>query len=621
MATKNVAIACQGGGSHAAFTAGVLPTLMTQFDNLRAAQSADQRERKSEPVPNLVGLSGTSGGAISALLGWHGFITGGAPEAQRQLDLFWSKNSTTRPGEYWMNLLAREMGKYSSYFADLKYSPYTVPLEPLEWYFTRIWPHIVTDANPFMRPDYFQLEELLAPCIHFGLVEAVGAFASIPSEASRWMECELQASLFPANSSSQLGCAEAQAHLAQRITDHVAAAQAIEQYIDDLDAPADALLRVALQHWTDPPVHFDMASLARLSAAVKEVTRFIPTLLIGAVELRHGGFTTFSSECAPDNGGITIDSVMASAALPWLVRARRVRHVEPTTGEEKWRSYWDGLFSQNPPIKNFLHGLTDERKRPDKIWIVQISPHESGAQPGRRRDFPDRFLEAGAIWEVRNTLAGNISLNQEVSFVEAINKRIAEGGATEKEDKPVQIDRIILDGDAVAQASGMSLGPNSKMDRSDRLKDALVEHGQQQATRFLSLRSDLGRLFKNLDSMLGAQSEAPIEEPAALQGTVWVEELVLHRLGEPLPYSAQATIRWRAMDAKVNGTSVRLEGEGELVSEANTGAGWTLKAVTITCMERLEEAPAPRAFAPFPQPPVVASLDLRKAGRTGRPLH
>jgi NTE family protein len=51
--TKRVAIACQGGGSHSAFTAGVLTRLL-----------AEKLERYE-----IVALSGTSGGAICALLG------------------------------------------------------------------------------------------------------------------------------------------------------------------------------------------------------------------------------------------------------------------------------------------------------------------------------------------------------------------------------------------------------------------------------------------------------------------------------------------------------------------------------------------------------------------------
>ena len=50
-ATTNVAIACQGGGSHTAFTAGVLKGLLREWP--------DEYE--------LVGISGTPGGAFNAL--------------------------------------------------------------------------------------------------------------------------------------------------------------------------------------------------------------------------------------------------------------------------------------------------------------------------------------------------------------------------------------------------------------------------------------------------------------------------------------------------------------------------------------------------------------------------
>ena len=52
---RRVAIACQGGGSHTAFTAGVLKGLL----------------RAEEPTGyEVVGLSGTSGGAVCAMLAW-----------------------------------------------------------------------------------------------------------------------------------------------------------------------------------------------------------------------------------------------------------------------------------------------------------------------------------------------------------------------------------------------------------------------------------------------------------------------------------------------------------------------------------------------------------------------
>ena len=52
-----VAIACQGGGSHTAFTAGVLKGLLREWDD----------------EYDLVGISGTSGGAFNALAAWYGW--------------------------------------------------------------------------------------------------------------------------------------------------------------------------------------------------------------------------------------------------------------------------------------------------------------------------------------------------------------------------------------------------------------------------------------------------------------------------------------------------------------------------------------------------------------------
>ena len=56
---KRVAIACQGGGSHTAFTAGVLQRL------LGAEETRDF---------DIVGISGTSGGAACAFLAWYAMV-------------------------------------------------------------------------------------------------------------------------------------------------------------------------------------------------------------------------------------------------------------------------------------------------------------------------------------------------------------------------------------------------------------------------------------------------------------------------------------------------------------------------------------------------------------------
>jgi NTE family protein len=72
----NVAIACQGGGSHTAFTAGVLQEIMSACD-------WDESCR-------LVGISGSSGGAFNALAAWYGLVTEGPERASELLDAIWA---------------------------------------------------------------------------------------------------------------------------------------------------------------------------------------------------------------------------------------------------------------------------------------------------------------------------------------------------------------------------------------------------------------------------------------------------------------------------------------------------------------------------------------------------
>ena len=88
--TRRVAIACQGGGSHTAFTAGTLKKMLEEG-----------HERY-----DFVAFSGTSGGAVCALLAWYALIEhskgeAGAREAGHLLDKFWVEDNAAKdpPGE------------------------------------------------------------------------------------------------------------------------------------------------------------------------------------------------------------------------------------------------------------------------------------------------------------------------------------------------------------------------------------------------------------------------------------------------------------------------------------------------------------------------------------------
>jgi NTE family protein len=107
-----VAIACQGGGSHTAFTAGVLKELLGEWN--------DDYE--------LVGISGTSGGAFNALAVWYGLVTADETRAIELLEAFWddlkADSLTDRFTNNWVVGLAKIEG---SGFPLPQFSPYQLP--------------------------------------------------------------------------------------------------------------------------------------------------------------------------------------------------------------------------------------------------------------------------------------------------------------------------------------------------------------------------------------------------------------------------------------------------------------------------------------------------------------
>jgi NTE family protein len=82
MKRRKIAIACQGGGSQTAFTAGVLKGFL---------------ENRLHEKRQIVGLSGTSGGAVCATLAWTALVKAakeqGNPSARGLVD-FWKDNAT-----------------------------------------------------------------------------------------------------------------------------------------------------------------------------------------------------------------------------------------------------------------------------------------------------------------------------------------------------------------------------------------------------------------------------------------------------------------------------------------------------------------------------------------------
>jgi NTE family protein len=313
-----VAIACQGGGSHTAFTAGVLKRL------LGAEELAGYE---------VVGLSGTSGGAVCALLAWSALLEGDPPAAGRLLEEFWADNSATTPLEQLVNA-------WVVWAARLENLVVLPAVSPYDTYGS------VTALEEFRR--------MLERRVDFG------RFAARPGGAG-------------------------------------------------------------------------------------------PMLLLGAVDVLSGEFKAFNSR----RDRITADMVLASAAIPTLFRAVRV-------GDG---TYWDGLFSQNPPVRELVD------TRPDELWVIQINPRRWDGEPRTMVEIADR----------RNELAGNLSLHQELGFIEKVDQLLAEGRLADDGRYKQIVVRVI---ELARPRLSRSLGTASKLNRDPAFLRDLIAHGEARAAEF-----------------------------------------------------------------------------------------------------------------------------------------
>ena len=315
-----VAIACQGGGSHTAFTAGVLSRLF-----------ADDVLSKYR----VVAISGTSGGAICAMLAWSELIGDDPTRAGKLLRQFWAANSASSPGERMMNTMSMWASQMARFVGTPEFSPYDIPTSDMA-------------LN--------QLRTMLTETVDFEPFQAVQG---------------------------------------------------------------------------DPQV---------------------PQLLLGAVDVVSGEFKAFDSR----QGEITPDAVLASAAIPTLFKSIH----------EAGGVYWDGLFSQNPPVRDLLG--TD----PDEIWVIQINAKQRASEPRTILEIADR----------RNELSGNLSLYQELHFIERIDSMIEEGFLVGGGYKPITI-RVI---EMARSGKSQKLGAASKMNRDPDFLDELIEQGEARAREFVA---------------------------------------------------------------------------------------------------------------------------------------
>jgi NTE family protein len=369
-----VAVGCQGGGMHAAFEVGVLTEMLRTIDEQKRRKDIDDKHRFE-----LVGLSGTSAGALCALMVWYGLApkkgspgSGSTQEAIDKLNRFWEGFVAKGGAESVLNFLT-----YRTFWAEEMEIPVLGVNAPT---FSSLNPYgaifkAVTAFLPNLgvRKQYFDLEKLLAE-----------ACPALNNNSIDWQKVNTR-------------------------------------------------------------------------------------LLIGASEVVNGFETVFDSDI--NKGGrqpkrvdrwrqrlpLTLPGVAASGTLPIF---REAEHIDGGY-------YWDGLYSQNPPVREFI---ADTDEVPDELWIVRINPQQWPELPKSTADIQDR----------QNELMGNLSLHKELDFILKVNEWRHKYKDFAEKHKLVTVRTIKM-----KKKTADKLRYSSKFDRGHDFMEKLREEGEEVARNWL----------------------------------------------------------------------------------------------------------------------------------------
>ncbi len=379
MANLKIAIACQGGGSQTAFTAGALKTL---------SEARINREF------DIVGISGTSGGAVCATLMWYAALKGEQPMWQRLMD-FWKENTAQGPVEHAINQFIVESVRLmnSGMLPTLQLSP----------------------SSPIMK----SMTQFMTMGQRKGFSDFRGLLES----------------------------------------------------------------------------HIDFAEIAAWGPRAAR-----PVLVIGAANVTSGALAKFVSSKEP----IRVEHILASCAVPSLFPAVQI-------GED---AYWDGLFSDNPPIEELIRPRSmGDGNIPDEIWLIKINPTARRTVPVKADDIIDR----------RNQLEGNVSLFQQLSHIGMLNDMTMMNAFRRKfrerfslrgpvripksfqsdPDRPYHIPCIEMP----VELQGM-LDYEGKIDRSSDNINRLIAEGEKAAALFLRQRAEMVAASSlNADETAGQQAQ------------------------------------------------------------------------------------------------------------------
>ena len=208
-----------------------------------------------------------------------------------------------------------------------------------------------------------------------------------------------------------------------------------------------------------------------------------PVLVVGAANVLTGKLRKFIS----GKEVIRVEHIMASCAVPSLFPAVEIDS----------DAYWDGLFSDNPPVDELIQpSFVGIENVAEEIWLIKINPTRSKFIPVQPDDIFDR----------RNQLEGNVSLFQQLVHIELINDLILADAFNQnflsklniKEpiripksfhddpDKPYHIPCIEMSEELQAV-----LDYEGKIDRCSKHLNLLIEDGKKRAREFLNARGNI----------------------------------------------------------------------------------------------------------------------------------